>query len=285
MTLVLESAATGAIGLDDFVSHLEHDLGVCDTETLATAASPFKCLLNNRGLLTDFIDRELRDWRAGGSDHDYFSHTIVLARSAHFFIRANIWIAPDPAKPPPTRHDSSFGYLYPHDHNFAFLTGGFHGSGYSTVLFEYDHDQVAGMPGERVDIIPRGRATLPVGAMMLYAPSSDIHYQEHPADLSISLNVIVPGRYTERAQYLFDVDRGQIDVVLAPASARGTTLCALAAELGDEHTMGLLSDVMQSAADPRVRVAAAEALGADALAAMQASPDRRLRELARHSGR
>ena len=262
MTLVLESAATGTIGLNDFLEHLEHDLDVRDAESLAEAAPAFKRLLNNRRMLRDFIDAELHNWRAGKTDHEYFSHTIVLARRQHFFVRANIWIAPDPARPLPTRHDPGFGYLYPHDHNFAFLTGGYHGSGYSTVLFDYDTERVTGVPGEHVEIRPRGRATLPQGAMMLYEPSRDIHYQEHPAELSISLNVVVPGTYTSRAQFLFDVERDRIDVALTPSTERGTTLCAIAAEIGDDETRGLLSDLLRSDADPRVRAAAAAALGA-----------------------
>ena len=280
MTLVLESAETGSMSLADFLDHAEHDLRICDTESLAHAAPAFKRLLNNRSLLRDFIDAELRNWRDGRNDHEYFNHTLVLARRAHFFVRANIWITPDPALPAPTRNDPSFGYLYPHDHNFAFLTGGYHGPGYTTCLFDYDEERVAGMPGEPVEITPRGWSTLEQGAMMLYEPSRDIHYQEHPPQLSISLNVIVPAHYTDRAQYLFDVERGQIDVVLAPSSARGTTLCALAAELGDAATMELVADVMHSAdADPRVRVAAAEALGDAAIEELRSTPNWRVPQL------
>jgi hypothetical protein len=280
MTLVLESAETGSITLADFLDYAEHDLHICDAESLAGAAPAFKRLLNNRTLLRDFIDDELRNWREGRSDHEYFNHTLVLARREQFFVRANVWISPDPALPAPTRNDPSFGYLYPHDHNFAFITGGYHGPGYTTCLFEYDEERVAGMPGERIEITPRGWSTLEQGAMMLYEPSRDIHYQEHPPQLSISLNVIVPAHYTERAQYLFDVERGQIDVVLAASSARGITLCQLAAELGDDSTMELVSDVMHSAtADPRVRIAAAEALGEPAIQELRGAPDRRIRGL------
>jgi hypothetical protein len=280
MTLVLESADTGSIGLTEFLDYAEHDLRICDTESLAGAAPAFKRLLNNRSLLRDFIDDELRNWREGRSDHEYFNHTLVLARREKFFVRANIWIAPDPALPAPTRYDPSFGYLYPHDHNFAFITGGYHGPGYTTCLFEYDEERVAGAPGERVEITPRGWSTLNPGTMMLYEPSCDIHYQEHPPQLSISLNVIVPAHYTERAQYLFDVERGQIDVVLAPSSARGVTLCELAAGLGDEATMELVADLMHSAtADPRVRIAAAEALGDTAIEELRNTPDTRVRGL------
>jgi hypothetical protein len=68
--------------------------------------------------------------------------------------------------------------------------------------------------------------------------------------------------------------------VLAPSSARGITLCALAAELGDEATMELVSDVMHSStADPRVRIAAAEALGESAIEELRSAPEHRIRGL------
>jgi hypothetical protein len=268
--------------LDAFVEHLEHDLHVVDVESLEAATPAFAELLENRSLLHSLIEQELMDWRSGRSDHEYFNHTLVLVRRPTFLIRANVWIAPDPKKPPPDKDDLSFGYLYPHDHNFAFLTGGYHGPGYTTYLFEYDHEAVAGYPGEPVELVPRGRSGLPRGSVMFYRPSRDVHYQDHPSALSISLNVIVPAQYTERAQYLFDVESQTVERVLAPATAAATTLCALAAELGDGRTADLLADVAQHARAPRVRVAAAAALGVDALAALQSDPDPHVRALAEH---
>jgi hypothetical protein len=259
---MLSSDATDAIGLAEFVTHLERDIKLVDVDGLAAAAPAFKRLLNNRRLLTDFIDDELRNWRTGRTDHQYVGNTVTLVRRPHFLIRANLWEVPDPRRRPPRPEDPNYNYLQPHDHNFAFLTGGYHGSGYSTVLFDYEHDSVAGIPGERVELRALGRSTLPRGAMTLYYPSRDVHYQELPTDLSISINVVVPDPYTERSQFFFDVAEHRIVVALAPASARGTTLCDLAAEVGDENTADLLNDVVKRAEDPRVRLAAARALGA-----------------------
>jgi hypothetical protein len=291
MTLALGSDATDTLSLDAFVAHLEHDLGVKDQTDLVRAAPAFKCLLNNDRLLADFIAAELTGWRSGRSDHEYVGHTLVLARRPAFMVRANVWVAPDPRKPAPTAQDPGFGYLTPHDHNFAFLTGAYHGPGYETVLFEYDPDAVVGVPGERVELRPCGRRAFPRGAMMLYEASRDVHYQEHPAALSITLNVVVTGRYTERAQFLFDVPSGTISAALAPASTRGTTLCELAAAVGDGDTAELLLDVARQAENPRVRIAAAQALrvlqptdGAALVAELRADRDYCLRGLAALAG-
>jgi hypothetical protein len=280
MTRVLTANPGGTVALNDFSDHLEHDLRVVDTETLASAAPAFARLIANRRMLAHYVEEQLLDWRSGNRDHDYFSHTIVMARRPNFFVRANIWIAPDPLKPAPRKEDPSFGYLYPHDHNFAFLTGGYQGPGYTTVLFEYDEAQVVGLPGEPVAIRPCGRAALPRGAMMLYEPSRDIHYQEHPAELSISINVVVPGQYQEHDQFLFDIERQRIDVALTPSSARGVTMCRLAAAIGDGQTADLLADVARRSGNARVRVEAAAVLGDDELARLCADSDPRVRELA-----
>jgi hypothetical protein len=280
MSAIDTPRSAGAIELDAFVEHLERDLHVEDVDSLAAAAPAFEQLLNNRRLLHSFINRELIGWRSGRDDHEYFNHTLVLVRRPAFIIRANIWVAPDAKKPPPSKDDPSFGYLYPHDHNFAFLTGGYHGPGYTTYLFEYDPDAVAGYPGERVELTPRGRSGLAQGAVTLYRPSQDVHYQEHPPALSISLNVIVPANYTDRAQFLFDLESQTVERVLTPATAAATTLCELAAEIGDGRTAELLADVASHATVPRVRVAAAAALGSEALTALCGDRDRSVRILA-----
>lgn len=280
MTAIAAAPSADSIELEAFVEHLERDLHVVDAESLVAAAPAFERLLRNPRLLHAYIENELADWRSGRSDHEYFNHTLVLVRRPHFLIRANIWVAPDGKKPPPSRDDPSFGYLYPHDHNFAFLTGGYHGPGYTTFLFEYDHDAVAGYPGEHVDLTARGQAGLPRGAVMLYRPSRDVHYQVHPSALSISINVIVPADYTDRAQFLFDIESQTVERVLAPATAAATTLCELAAEIGDDRIEGLLADVASHAPVARVRVAAAAALGAGALNALCEDAQPHVRTLA-----
>jgi hypothetical protein len=260
MTLSLQPDVTGAIGLGEFVAYLERDLKLVDLDGLIAAAPAFKQLLNNQRFFTGFIEEELRFWRAGRRDHEYVGPTIVMVRRPNFAIRANLWMAPDPRKPAPRPGDEGYAYLYPHDHNFAFLTGGYHGAGYASVHYEYDADAVEGEPGERVELRELGRSTLPKGAMTLYYPSRDIHRQEPPAELSISVNVIVSEPYAERPQFFFDIPARTITRVIAPASVRGVTLCDLAACVGDGNTADLLNDVARRSEDPRVRGAAARAL-------------------------
>jgi hypothetical protein len=260
MTLTLTSDATDSIDLATFVEHLEHELDVSDIDGLIAAAPAFKRLLNNPRVLTDFIEAELRGWRDERDDHDYVGRTFIMIERPKFLVRANIWVAPDPDKPLPRPDEPGFGYLIPHDHNFAFLTGGYFGPGYTTNLFEYDYERVSGQEGEHVELRPLGQDTLPLGKMVLYHPSSDVHYQDHPAALSVSLNVVVPGPWLQRLQYLFDVESQTVQTVLNPAGARGATVCELATALGDGRTAALLADVAEASPNPRVRGAATRAL-------------------------
>jgi hypothetical protein len=211
-----------AVELDAFAEHLEHDLRVVDTASLVTAIPAFERLLDNPRLLNSFIENDPLDWRSRRSDREYVNRSLVLVRRPDFIIRANIWAAGQPAKPPPSRDDPRSLYLYPHDHNFALLTGGYYGPGYMTHRFEYDPDAVVGFPGETVELRPLGRSGLSRGSVMLYRPSQDVHYQGPPPELSVSISVLVPANYIERPQLLFDVESQTVERVLTPPTAAAT---------------------------------------------------------------
>lgn len=249
------------LDLKTFADHLEHDLHVCDVASLAAAAPALERLLNDPRLLGAYIETELQAWRAGRDLHPYVAPSLVLLCRPRFFIRANLWIAPD-ATQIVDRNDPMFAYLIPHDHNFAFLTGAYRGPGYTTDLYEYDREAVEGAPNERVALIPKGRHAFPRGTMMLYEPSRDVHVQDHPRATSISINVIVPDPYRSRPQYLFDVARQRIERVLPPKHTTARTVCAIAAALGDDATTELLAEVARRAPDQAVRRIAADALAA-----------------------
>lgn len=287
MTITIGANDTSSISLDAFVEHLEHDVHLADVDGLIAAAPAFRQLLNNRRLLTEYIERELVEWRDRTRSQDYIGATLIMVERPLFTIRANIWLTPDPDKPAPKPTDPGFGYLIPHDHNFAFLTGGFHGPGYVTNLFEYDYERVAGVEGAPVELRPCGRDDLPLGKIVLYRPSRDVHYQEHPRELSISLNVMVAGPYVERVQYLFDLETSTVRAAIDPPGTRNATVCELAAALGDAHTATLLGDVASAELNPKIRVAAARALrslepstGNALLEQLRADRDERTRALA-----
>jgi hypothetical protein len=248
-----------SLDLRTFADYLEHDLAVCDVDSLAAAAPAFERLLNDPRLISAFVETELQAWRMGSDAHPYASQSLVLLKRPHFFIRANLWTVPDAARPV-DRTDPRFIHLIPHDHNFAFLTGGYRGPGYTTELYEYDAAALEGVANERVTLVPKGRYAFPRGTMMLYEPSRDVHAQDHPAATSISINVMVPGPYSRRPQYLFDVAGGRLERVIPPRHTTARAVCAIASALGDDATTELLADVARRAPDGVVRQIAADAL-------------------------
>lgn len=260
MALTLTPVATESIGLDEFVETVERELETDDIDALCALAPAFRRLLNNPRVIADFVERELRRWRDLDGGTEYVSHTLVMVRRPRFLIRANVWAPPQPGRPVPRPEDLGYGYLTPHDHNFAFMTGGYHGPGYMTFLYEYDGDAVEGTPHERVDLRPLETTTLPKGKIMVYRPSRDIHYQAVPDAYTISLNLIVPGRYIERPQYLFDLATQSIARRLDERGAFGISLCELASHVGDDETVQLLADVAERSNRPDVRAAAARSL-------------------------
>lgn len=262
MALTLAPQVSGSIGLDEFVETVERELQTDDVDALCALASPFARLLNNRRVITDVVDAELRAWRDLDLGSEYLSHTLVMIRRPRFLVRANIWGPPDAGRPAPRPEDPGYGYLIPHDHNFAFMTGGYYGPGYTTFLYEYDYDAIPGEVLDPVELRPLETTTLPQGKIMVYRPSQDVHYQELPREYSISLNLIVPGRYTERAQYLFDLESRTVSARIDGRGDYGISLCDLASHVGDDETAQLLADVAERADRPRIRAAAARSLDA-----------------------
>ena len=54
----------------------------------------------------------------------------------------------------------------PHDHNFEFLTIGYHGPGYRSDHYEVDPQTIVGVVGEKVVLTPKGSSTLAPGQVM-----------------------------------------------------------------------------------------------------------------------
>ena len=152
LAITLTPNTIGSIDLDTFVEAVERELQTDDVDALCAVAPAFSQLLNNRRVITDFVEAELRGWRGLDGGSEYVGPTLVMVRRPRFMVRANIWVAPDPKRPAPKPEDPGFGYLIPHDHNFAFMTGGYYGPGYTTFLYEYEPSRVKGEIREHVPL-------------------------------------------------------------------------------------------------------------------------------------
>lgn len=71
------------------------------------------------------------------------------------------------------------------------MTVGYYGPGYETELYQYNPKEVNGYVGETVELEHLGRTKLPNGRVMVYREKVDVHTQFPPAQLSVSLNLMV----------------------------------------------------------------------------------------------
>jgi hypothetical protein len=251
------------IALGDLVAALnEESFDPADEDSFAAAGHLLKRLAANRSFLADIAVAELKDRCTRQSlENRYSSQVIMLHRASEkFFIRANFW---------PSERDSLFKasgnspffYHVPHDHNFSFLTVGYLGPGYWSEYYEYDHDEVAGLPGEKIDLRFVEKSRLETGKVMLYRAHRDVHNQLPADEMSVSINVMhATPCLPFLNQYRFDVKRCEIVSLLNRTSTEA--LLGLAAN----HEGGNVRDLLESfaAGHPcdRIRFAALRELAA-----------------------
>lgn len=223
MAITWDLETDESITLDELIVFLDAQGGRVLADDLDAAAMMLRRLYNNRTFLSEMLLKQLANPVAFNAMNPYTPQVFMLHRTEHYFIRAAIWT------PPAGRTgEEIFFYEDPHDHNFGLLTLGYEGPGYETVLFEYDHDQVAGDVGEVLDVRFLERTRLSRGRVMFYRDSKDIHVQFPSEDFSVSINVVVPKMQMKR-QYSFDM-------VLSPE-----TTCAVIRENLMFHTPTVIS--------------------------------------------
>ena len=197
-----------AIELGDLIEALNDPrFDPADEESFVAVGPLLKRLANNREFLADIALAEIKDrCTRQSAESRYSSQVIMLHRASEkYFIRANFWPSPRDsvfkASGP-----SPFFYHVPHDHNFSFLTVGYLGPGYWSDYYEYDHGDVVGLPGEKVDLRFIEKSRLEPGKVMLYRAHKDVHDQLPADELSISLNIMEASPSYPLSQYRFDVE-------------------------------------------------------------------------------
>jgi hypothetical protein len=262
MAITIQADTKSSIELDDFVDYVATSVDLLDEDSIMSSANVLKALSNNRRFIADRVNEELHAWDSFQETNLYTSPTIMLAQGNGFFVRANIW-EPPRVDGVDTQFltDQLFAYQIPHDHNFSFLTVGYLGSGYETTIYEYDYSSVQGMVGEHVPLKLLEKTRLPEGKMMFYRKNRDVHTQEHPEELSVSLNLMVSKSKKNTRQYFFKVDDQTISNTFSPRpDLQG--LCSLAKAVGNAHTGDLLMCIANSGHCEDVRYAAYESAAA-----------------------
>ncbi len=254
MALTIDSQTTEVISLEDYREHVIHRVNVRDLDSVCASASKLRALANNKTFLIEHFNQSLRDWRNFQVANSYTAQTLILGSGPDFVIRANIWTPPTEDTNLRNEQKNLFVYDVPHDHNFSFLTIGYFGPGYETTIYEYDPKSVTGKIGEKVDLRFLETTTLPTGKMMLYRMSRDIHSQNYPTSLSISLNLLLaPPETNQREQFLFDLESSRIAQYARNSASTRLTMCRIARHIGDARTASLLDELSRKHGSPRVR--------------------------------
>jgi hypothetical protein len=272
VALTLEAHTDETLDLEALLSHLRDHADARDEASVIEAAPKLRALANHRTFLAEELSRRLLGWRTQERARvEYISETFTLGYAGSLCVRANVWT---PAPPNATEQGRGRITLYglPHDHNFSFLTCGYVGPGYETVIYEVDPQSVRGVVGEETPLTFLERTTLPAGKVMFYRACRDVHEQGFPTAFSVSLNVtLVPPAVVDRDQYYFDTEAQRIVGFSGPIQAGRMMLCRLAAELGDAGTASALEELAARHASPRVRAEAYTSL-ATLTARTSASP-------------
>ena len=237
-----------AISMPEYVDWLDTEVDVWDPQSLWASADKLHQLSCNKMLFDDVLFAPLKELAVGSQTaNPYADGTFLLSsidKGKRYFVRANIWIPPRMRAGTTEWEIKHYSYLYPHDHNFDFLTAGYFGPGYRTEVFEYDSKQVSGFVGEKVEITPLEDTHLTQNKVMYFRKSTDLHIQYPPESLSISLNLMVRN-FDELATpaYSFDVQAGKITAAIQTPMTRRASVIDLAVELCGVDVADVLKDV------------------------------------------
>ncbi|MBU0825194.1 MAG: transposase [Alphaproteobacteria bacterium] len=248
----------------------QHGVDLTDEANIHRCATLLAGLAQNRDFLADHLIAALTsDPNDPQPANRYSAQVILLHRSPRgWYLRANIWPAATDAAYRASGA-AAFSYGVAHDHNFNFLTIGYFGPGYVSDDWEVDPEAIDGRHGEPLNLTFTGRSQLGEGQMLLTRAHRDLHCQQPPASLSVSLNIMDEGEHVPwRDQYIVDLGReageraGQPPTIARrPTLTSGELLLRCAVHLSAE-ARDIADHLAQSHPVPRARANAIAALAA-----------------------
>jgi len=256
---IIETRTERVVSVEEFVDFVQAQVDLSDLDSIATAAPLLRGLANDRQLVVSRLNQQVLNLFRSESVPS--AQVIYLGEGRDFYLRANVW--PALADLSSGRvHQDQFSYNLAHDHNYNFMTVGYHGPGYITDMYEYDNHVVTGKLGEPVELRYVERIHFRTGMVMLYEASRDAHTQLAPEDLSITLNFMISTPEVRlRDQYFFDLESGTLlDYPVETDGSRRISILRMAADVGDANTQQLLADLAQSHPCRRTRLAGYEGL-------------------------
>lgn len=273
-----------SIGYDQFIAHLDSLGSAPLTHRLDETALMLRRLYNNRRFLVEVLHSQMQDMKRFEEGNPYTPQVFILHKAKHYMVRAAIWVPPKGGK-----GEEIFFYEDAHDHNFDLLTLGYLGSGYRTMLFEYDYESTSGYAGETVPVRYLEDTRLPEKKVMLFRKSRDIHVQLPPEEFSVSINVLSSGDVPHQ-QYSFDMalepDTRTATLVDGLVGYLPNTFSRFGHALGVEGVPDRLRSMLRRPIDGSLRLSVAQALvdleGEHVWQELRDDPSQLVRQAARH---
>lgn len=260
MVVKFDAPVTRMMDVDEYHDFVREEIDLEDFDCLCETAWALKCLANNRTFLTRAVNTELGSYLAGRCNNAFNANSVILFRARDYTVRANLWLPLSTDRQRQALEATAFSYFACHDHNFHFVTAGYLGSGYESLLYHQDR-MGAEQPGDRVSLAFIEKIRLGQGDLMAYRAFADAHTQEPPEEFSVSLNLMAhpPGLASHR-QYFFDVEAETISTAVGNGHESFANFIGMAGELGNGNTVELLLDLARDHPIDTIRVGAADAL-------------------------
>jgi hypothetical protein len=259
VTIEPDTTATDTINLPDAIAEIKTKIDPDDPDTLYEIVPALQALARNRSFLGECLLEDLvhPDKLMGEMATD---SSVVFFRTPRLEIRANLWFPPHHLPPTWQKEAERFNYLIPHTHRFDFVTIGYLGPGYRTAIYHWDGASEDAEPGHEVKLQLMEETKLPEGKVMRYTAFKDVHYQFHPEDFSVSLNVMIFPRDAYCRQPLFDIDKKLVRALLFDSATTQIMACRIAAATMAPSLLNHLEYIGRTHENPRVRKAVREVL-------------------------
>ncbi|WP_066014659.1 hypothetical protein [Endozoicomonas atrinae] len=234
MACTIEPSTESAISLEEYIDFCESHPEMKEPDAAIEHAGKLGQLCHNPSFFTDYLNDGLKSLNQFQQKNDFKPPNFVLYYGSYFAIRAIVWLPMSELAA-----DELLSYFDGHDHNFDLLTCSYFGSGYRTVIYQYDHNQVTGYIGEHVDLAFQEDTDFPHGKLMYYFSSRDVHTQYPPDELSISVNLIIPRPGEPKLQFFFDVEKQVITGYVNDLTMRNPVFKTVEA-IGNDNSIDLL---------------------------------------------
>lgn len=258
MSLVKEIHTDESIELSEMIEYMDGLGKLPLSKDLDGVMLQLRKLCNNKSFVADTICEQLGDLGEFEKANPYSSQVFLIHACKDYAIRVVIW------EPPTGRvGEEVFFYEDLHDHNFDLLTIGYHGSGYETLLYNYNHDDVCGAPGEAVSFWGKKKVRLAENRLLLMETSSDVHAQYPPEELSMSLNILQTDGEDLNVQYEFDFPNrwtGKATVKNRTTYFDVESISECLSTLNCQETPAILRETIRDESNPKNRMALFNAL-------------------------